>query len=57
MHLSCLKIAHNLAYFSFLFLMSCFGRRSMWPLQSPNKGEKSERLRGEEDEVRYIDFK
>ena len=47
-----LKMMHCL-----LFLLSSVEERPWWPIQSLNKGKKeSERLRGERDQVKFIDL-
>ena len=42
----------------YLFLMTYVGERPWWPIQSPNKRRKEEsaRLRGERDQIKFIDL-
>ena len=40
------------------FLVSCAEERPLWPIRSPKKEkEESERLRGERDQIKFIDLR
>ena len=39
------------------FLVSCVKGRPWWPMQSPNREERRERLRGEGDKIESVDLR
>ena len=44
--------------FFFVFLSVSYAEeRPWWPIQSPTKREESERLRGERDQITFIDLR
>ena len=56
-----LRVCLTIIISFFLFLVRCVGEGPLWPMQSPNKGrkkkEESKKLRGEGDQIKFIDLR